>query len=364
MSKNICVFIQALPAGGAEKQAIMLTYLLSCQHHIYLVLYKNNIDKRLEILLNKYAINVQILKGNPVVKWIQLYRFFKAKKIDVIISYLLTANLIGSVIGSIARVPFRLGGIRNAMLDKKKEIIERFIHNRLNTLTIFNNYSGASRYATRGFNEDKITVIPNCIEIPDISTNTKKTGDTSILSVGRFVEQKDFLLAIDVINELIISGIMHFKYQIIGNGKMEYELRSRISKLNLDNYISIIVNPTCLDDYYRNADIYLCSSIFEGTSNTILEAMAYHLPVVATNVGDNNLLIEDGNNGFLSPAKDLKGLSNSLKKLIENKELRCSFGDYGYKKVKKEYSQKSFIEKYTHLLNTITEAHYEKLEVE
>ena len=93
-----------------------------------------------------------------------------------------------------------------------------------------------------------------------------------------------------------------------------------------------------LDDIYKNADIYLCTSIFEGLSNTILEAMSFCLPIVATNVGDNMYLVNKGKNGFLVEPKNLNQISNALLRFINNRDLLKSYGLNSYNKVKNEYS--------------------------
>ncbi len=341
------MIIQALPAGGAEKQAIMLVNQLSEYHNVYLVIYKNEIDKRFELILSRSSINITILKGNPVIKLYNFYRLLQQRKIEILFSYLLTGNFFGSVIGKLAGVKYRIGGIRNAQLNPKKEILERFIHNYINTSTIFNNYSGSENYGKRGFSKDKITVIQNCIDTSEFRVNEKKANQKiKIVTVGRFVKQKDFYTGIDSIKYLIDSGYTEIQYQIIGYGKLENQIRERIDNFGLNGYITMFINPKNLDDFYKSADIYLCTSIFEGLSNTILEAMSFCLPVVATNVGDNMQLVNDGKNGFLVEPKNLNQISNALLRFINNRDLLKSYGLNSYNKVKSEYSINTFTNNY------------------
>jgi len=341
------LFIQALPAGGAEKQAIMLVNQLSEYHNVHLVIYKNEIDKRFELILSRSSINITILKGNPVIKLYNFYRLLQQTEIEILFSYLLTGNFYGSIIGKLAGVKYRIGGIRNAQLNPKKEILERCIHNYINTNTIFNNYFGAEVYGKRGFNKNKISVIPNCIDTSEFRIHKKQTNQKiKIVTVGRFVKQKDFYTAIDSIKYLIDSGYTEIQYQIIGYGKLENRLRERINNLGLNGYITMIINPKNLDDFYKNADIYLCTSLFEGLSNTILEAMSFCLPIVATNVGDNMQLVNDDKNGFLVEPKNSNEISNALLKFINNRDLLKSYGLNSYNKVKNEYSKNTFTNNY------------------
>ena len=344
---NICLFIQALPAGGAEKQAIMLANQLSEYHNVHLVIYKNEIDKRFEIILSRSSINITILKGNPVIKLYNFYRLLQQRKIEILFSYLLTGNFFGSIIGKLAGVKYRIGGIRNAQLNPKKEILERCIHNYINTNTIFNNYFGAEIYGRKGFSKNKITIIPNGIDVYKFKIHEKKANQKlKIVTVGRFVKQKDFYTAIDSIKYMIDSGYNEIQYQIIGYGKLENQIKERINNLGLNGYITMLINPKNLDDIYKNADIYLCTSIFEGLSNTILEAMSFCLPIVATNVGDNMYLVNNGKNGFLVEPKNLNQISNALLRFINNRDLLKSYGLNSYNKVKNEYSINTFTNNY------------------
>ena len=76
-------------------------------------------------------------------------------------------------------------------------------------------------------------------------------------------------------------------------------------------------------------DIFVLSSLNEGISNTILEAMATGLPVIATKVGGNSELVEDGATGILVPPKEPKAIASALLKYIRNPEIRNSHGNRG-----------------------------------
>ncbi|MBO7272587.1 MAG: glycosyltransferase family 4 protein, partial [Bacteroidaceae bacterium] len=100
----------------------------------------------------------------------------------------------------------------------------------------------------------------------------------------------------------------------------------------------------------RDADIYLSTSLFEGTSNSIMEAMNWSLPVVATNVGDNNHLVIDGVNGTLHPIGDAKGMAESIANLLTNYELRKEYGLASNKNLRENYSMEIFEKRYLKLI--------------
>ena len=127
-----------------------------------------------------------------------------------------------------------------------------------------------------------------------------------------------------------------------------------ISDLNLNKYIDIIITPPPeFSDYLTKADIYLSTSLFEGLSNSIMEAMEFSLPIVATNVGDNNQLIREGFNGFLAPVKSIKDISARLFELIQDNTKRAEMGANSYNLLKENYSIEVFKQNYIELLHKL-----------
>jgi glycosyltransferase involved in cell wall biosynthesis len=86
-----------------------------------------------------------------------------------------------------------------------------------------------------------------------------------------------------------------------------------------------------------SADIFVHPSLSEGTPNSVIEAMACKLPVIATSVGDIPNIIEDGKDGFLIPPRDSRQLASKLNSLIQNEKLREQFGLNGLQKVQSKF---------------------------
>ena len=140
-------------------------------------------------------------------------------------------------------------------------------------------------------------------------------------------------------------------YNIIGYGDLEQEIRNKIVDLQLSDVIKIIIKPKNLRKYYVDADIFFSSSLFEGMSNSIMEALSFSLPVVSTNVGDVKFLVQNNKNGFLCSVKDKVNMADSLQKLILSKELRIKFGLKSYNIISKNFSMQIFRKKYIEFIN-------------
>ena len=357
--KSICVFIRDLTPGGAQIQSIYLSHALQLKHRPFLVALKGDIiDEKYKDYLLKNNIDYFLLDGSLIKRVVDFYKILKKHRTDIIFSYLASNNFWASVAGKILGIKNIIGGIRNAKLDKKKFYIQRFIHNHISKLTIFNNLSGIDNLSDKGFNKDKCVFIPNCVpEIHDI-INRENNNIIKILSVGRFVPQKDFKTSLKSVRYLLDNFDLEGKqvvFNIIGFGALEMNIRKWINKYGMEDIVNVIINPDNITKYYSEADIYLCTSIFEGLSNVLLEAMNYCLPVIATDVGDNRLLVENNTNGYLVSPHDHENTAKYLYELIHSFDLRHELGINSNKLLKKNYSFDIFQRRYFEFIDNLAE---------
>ena len=168
-----------------------------------------------------------------------------------------------------------------------------------------------------------------------------------IITVGRFVEQKDYETAIKAIS-LLKDRL--FRFLIVGYGDLEDDVRKWVNLYHIEDVTIIYINPLNTQELIKSADVYLSTSLFEGTSNSIMEAMNWSLPVVATNVGDNSYLVQEGQSGFLHSIGDAEGIANSLEKFLGNSELRKRMGERGNRILREQYSMEQFEKRYIDLI--------------
>lgn len=165
----------------------------------------------------------------------------------------------------------------------------------------------------------KTKVIPNLVQLSSEPFSNIDIEKVNILSVGRLAEQKDYFTALKVIQRLRNHYGIKLSYKIVGNGELEQKLRDLSAELGIDDVVSFEGYRKNVEDYYRNANIFLLTSQYEGFGNVIVEAQSYGLPVVSTDCdyGPNEILVDELSQ-WLAPVGDIHTLTELLYRIIEN----------------------------------------------
>ena len=145
--------------------------------------------------------------------------------------------------------------------------------------------------------------------------------DKTVLAVGRLENQKGFDLLLDGWKN-IEDKYSDWKLRIAGVGSKEAQLKQQMSDLQLKN-VQFAGYIDDINEEFRKASVFVCSSRFEGFGMVILEAQANELPVVSFDCpyGPSEL-IKDGYTGILVENGDVPALSAGIEKLINDKDLR------------------------------------------
>ena len=354
--KNICLTITSLAMGGAEKQCLLLAKALAPYHNTQILIIKPHPRHQPKLeFLEKEGLKHTFLPASFLGQALGFMRFLRRERIDFIFSFLPKDTLLSGICGKLFGVPYRFGGIRNSYLPPHKSIFLRLVHNHLLSYTIANNYAAYEAAIKNGFKKN-IFVIHNGINIRPLPRGPKtETGFLRIISLGRLVAQKDFSTALKVMVRLKehTSGKIPFKYSIVGKGPEEGVLRQNIDAYGLSEEVELISDPENVYALLEEADIYLCTSIFEGVSNAIMEAMNCALPVVATDAGDNARLVGHGKNGFIADIGDAEGLSRSVYELMKSKALREQMGIESYNHLKANFGYERFQSRYLQIISRI-----------
>lgn len=203
-----------------------------------------------------------------------------------------------------------------------------------------------------GFKEEKASFIRNGIEIPKTLPKSYISKIFTIGSSGRLFPIKDYTLMIEIAK--IVSGkSKNVRFILAGDGPERNKLQSLILKYGLHKSFILIGHKENMDDFYKDLDLYINTSIHEGIPMSILEAMSYDLPVIAPNVGGISEIIDDGVEGYLIDSRNPNHFAERCIRLFKNRQLRAKMSQAVREKVIKEFSMEQMAEKYYNLYRSI-----------
>jgi glycosyltransferase involved in cell wall biosynthesis len=175
---------------------------------------------------------------------------------------------------------------------------------------------------------ERLCLLPNVVDTDHFKFVTRREQETiRLIAVGRLVEQKKLNLFLKMIARIRQRSRLIVRAAIFGDGPEKAQLETLARELGL--FPDVVQFKGIVPDMaavYREADILVLTSDWEGTPNVVLEAMASGLPVVARRIGGVPEIIEHGKTGFLADSDDVDALANCLLVLSANSQLRMEVG--------------------------------------
>jgi colanic acid/amylovoran biosynthesis glycosyltransferase len=208
-------------------------------------------------------------------------------------------------------------------------------------------YTMAQMITQYGAPGNKIFVNHSAVNTKYFTRKKAYTANThiNILSIGRLVFQKGFLIGILAIAELK-KKFDNFTWTIIGEGPEKEQILFYIHSLGLTHHVKLI-GKKIRDEiikFYEDHDILYSPSICEGIANVVLEGMAMELPVVSSINGGIEEVITHGKNGILCDNYDFTSMAEYLSDLCTDFEKRKRLGKCGRKVIEANFSVKRNID--------------------
>ena len=191
----------------------------------------------------------------------------------------------------------------------------------------------------------KTSVVYNGIELPALPQVSGAfraelgldSATPLALCIGRFHEQKDHVTLLHAWRAVLDrepSAVL----ALVGWGGMEDELHEVAVTLGLGAGMRFVAPRSDIEPVYADSDIFVLSSLWEGLPYVLLEAMAYRLPVVSTNVDGIPEAVVDGKTGVLVEPSDPAVLATAVLELIADPSRREAMGVAGRAHVAEQFS--------------------------
>ena len=201
-------------------------------------------------------------------------------------------------------------------------------------------------YTSLGY---KVFQVPNALDITSLSQNEDRRYSKQVIFAGRLSVEK----GIDTLIEIGKKLSSDIQLIILGTGPEEQKIKNLAKNQKNIHYLGY-QNKENTISLIRGSDILIQPSLKEGISSTILESMACGTIVIASNVGGNIELIENGINGIIKDPNDFNSFAEEIVTLFDNAELRQSLENQALKKAK-QYDWSIIGQKYLDLYTKILE---------
>jgi glycosyltransferase involved in cell wall biosynthesis len=244
---------------------------------------------------------------------------------DVIHGYLFGPNLFAAIAGRLAGVPVVAIAKRNidAFESPRQIAVQRVAHRLATHVTAVSAMVGETSVAL-GAPRSRVTVIENGV---DVARFDGARADRALLgvtdarpivgSVGCLAARKDYGTLLDALARLTAGG-RDVVVTLVGDGPDRTALEAQARSLGLEDRVRFLGERPDVDRLLPAMDLFVLSSREEGIPNALLEAMAAGRPSIVTDVGGNREVLDDGDTGWIVPARDPAALARALGEALDD----------------------------------------------
>ncbi len=349
--------IYRLDIGGLENGLVNLINRIpeDCCRHVILCLtdhtdFRDRIKRR-----DVEVIDLNKREGHDFRMMWRLWRLFRIFRPQIVHTRNLAA-LDAVVPAALAGVPLRIHGEHgrdmqdldgsNVRHRRLRRALFPFVH-RIVPLS-----RDLESYLTDkvGVRRSRITQIYNGVDVQRFHPATEKNGHlTTFGYVGRMQAVKDPLTLVRAFIHLLATAPslrLQVRLLMVGDGPLRQEAVALLEAAGCADLARLTGAREDVPALMRQMDVFVLPSLAEGISNTILEGMATGLPVIATRVGGNSELVEQGATGLLVPPADPEAMARAMLQYATEPALREAHGQAARRAVENRFSMEAMVNAY------------------
>lgn len=351
-----CFLIDELALAGTETQLLALIRRFDRQRvEPYLCLLRG--DRAASRALEPadcpvWRLGVAALaRPRTLLKFAEFVRLLRRHCIDVLQVYFPDSTYFGLPAALLAGVPNRIRTRNNLghWLTPWHHRLGRAM-NGLTTATLTN--CDAARQALLSAEappEESVHVLQNGVDIdrflavPALSEATPAQPCVGAVSNLRPVKGTDiFVAAARLVHDICPAAAFH----IAGDGESRAEMEAAIAGGGLSERFFLPGSQRDVPEFLSGLDVAVLPSRAEGMSNALLEYMAAGRPIVATDVGGNAELIEDGVHGLLVPPEDPMALARAIVQLLNDRAFARRLGAAARQRARERFSREAMMQRF------------------
>jgi len=334
--RHIAVIIHSLGGGGAERTLVDLASAWRARGDLVTIITLSDAKDDAYVLhpaINRLTLDVagssdgflQALLANAK-RVMRLRRVIKSTRPDVLIGFMTTS----SVLALLASIGLQIKVFASEHTHPPFQAISA-LWRRLRVLTYVRAQAvialteGTAQWLSKQMPRARVKVIPNPVNWPVSNVEPKVTPPAMalnrkrLLAVGRLHAEKGFDLLIQAF-EKVAFACPQWDLVILGEGAEREALQALIQARGLRDRVTMPGRVGNMADWYANSKMYVLSSRVEGLSNTLLEAMAMGLPVVAfdCDTGPREIIRNSSDGVLVKPNGDVEALARELIHLMSD----------------------------------------------
>jgi glycosyltransferase involved in cell wall biosynthesis len=357
---KLLLLIPTLDRSGAEKQLTLLaTRLPKSEFDVHVVALTRG-GPYTEVLEQngvKCTVIGKRFKFDPFALG-RLRKLIRDEAPDVLHSWLFAANAYARIVAGKIDRPRVV--VSERCVDTWKSGWQLWLDRRQIARThrlVANSESVAEFYRGQGFPPERITVIPNGVELPEFTPEDRLAvlrefnipEDSRVVGyVGRLARQKrvrDLVWAMQILRQL--RERVHLL--IVGNGPERRKLEAFAKHIGCDHVVRFAGHRNDASRLFAGIDLFWLASDFEGMSNSLMEAMAAGIPSVVTDIPPNRELVEDGRQGFVVKPGDSVGFAQFTDRILADPNLHRRLGEAARERMRTEFSVEKMVQSHARL---------------
>jgi len=335
--------------GGVETYLLRLSKALMAKGHRVIFVTRSGTPLEKELRAAGIEVHTFFRGSSPLTQW-RLKRLIRREKVDVVHTHIFSANRQGARAGRacgvpvVARVPATEGAQHYAEVELVTAVSEavknHLVEQGMSPAKIEVLYNGVdlarfSDLPSRELSRQQFNLPPDAFAVTCVASLTPRKGQRFLLDAVKQLENPNVHIL------------------LAGEGDQETPLREQAKALGLEDRVHFLGFTGDVRPVLAASDVVVLPSSHEGLPNSLLEAMAAGLPVIATNIAGVPEIVSDGKTGFLVPHSEVEPLTQALKTYISDEELRQNLAKAGRQWVHEKFDDRQHLLRAVELLESV-----------